>query len=262
MTTDSRIAMHSPSDADGAQLDPRLLALVADRTHTAVILADAEGRVRWVNAGFTGITGYVLADVLGRRPGGVLQGPSTDPATIAFMRARIGAGEGFRTEVLNYHKNGSTYWLDLEVQPVRDAAGSVTHFIAIEQDITEQKRAEQAPRGSEKRLAEAQRISHIGSWFWTPDTGRVWWSEETCRVFGVGPAAFSPSLNSYLGLVHPADRARVQAEIDRVLSGAEGYDHDARYVRPDGSVVWVHSRGVPHRAVALDRGYQPGHHRA
>jgi PAS domain S-box-containing protein len=247
MTPEPRAAVTpSPHPLD-AEPDPHLLALVANRTHHAVTITDARGHIRWVNAAFAHITGYTLAEVVGRRPGEVLQGPGTDPATVAFMSARIAAGEGFRTEVLNYHKSGAAYWLDLEVQPVRDAAGALTHFISVEQDITERRRTEQALRESEERLAEAQRIAHIGSWFWSPDAGRVWWSDESYRVFGVDPATFTPSRDAFMALIHPDDRDRVRAETDRVFAGANSYAHDARFVRPDGSVVWVHSRGVPNR---------------
>ena len=118
------------------------LALVASRTDNAVIISDVDGNIEWVNEGFIRITGYTLAEVVGRKPGAFLQGPETDPATVLDMCEKLRKGEGFQTEIVNYAKDGRKYWLAASVQPIHDAAGKLTNFIAIESDITERKRAE------------------------------------------------------------------------------------------------------------------------
>jgi PAS domain S-box-containing protein len=134
-----------------SETQSKKLALVASRTNNAVIIADSKGRVEWVNDAFTRITGYLPEDIIGRKPGELLQGPSTDPKTIADMRDAITAGLGFQKEILNYHKDGSTYWIDVEVQPIRDENGRLVQFIAVEQDISARKSAEEAARASEAR---------------------------------------------------------------------------------------------------------------
>src|SRR5207237_1013122 len=73
----------------------RRLALIAQRTDNAVILTDPQGRIEWVNDGFTRITEFGLEEVLGKTPGAVLQGPHTDPATVSHMRERLLQGQGF-----------------------------------------------------------------------------------------------------------------------------------------------------------------------
>lgn len=128
------------------------LAVVVERTDNAVIITDARGVTEWVNQGFERITGYTLAEAIGKRPGALLQGPDTDPSTIAFMNQNIRDGEGFKTEVLNYHKNGSTYWLTLNVQPVYDKQDQLIQFIAVESDITDRKTMEADLRASENRI--------------------------------------------------------------------------------------------------------------
>jgi len=125
------------------EAESRKLALVAARTDNAVILTDAEGRIQWVNDGFVRMTGWTLAEVQGRTPGSFLQGPETDPETVAFMSRQISAGLGFRVEVLNYHKNGGHYWVSLELQPMHDEDGKLTNFMAIESDVTQRRRDNQ-----------------------------------------------------------------------------------------------------------------------
>jgi PAS domain S-box-containing protein len=125
------------------EAEQRKLALIASRTDNAVVLTDADGNVVWVNPGFTRLTGYALEDVLGRKPGKMLQGPGTDPATVQHIRAQLKKGEGFSVEILNYSKAGRSYWLAVEVQPIRDEQGAITNFMAIESDITERRAAQQ-----------------------------------------------------------------------------------------------------------------------
>jgi len=140
-------------EAQGAQLraanerlraseaEARKLALIAARTDNAVVLTDAAGRIEWVNDGFTRITGWRLDEVLGRTPGSVLQGPGTDPATVRRIRERIARGEGFVEELLNYGRDGRSYWIAIEVQPIQGEDGRLTGFMAIERDVTSERAA-------------------------------------------------------------------------------------------------------------------------
>ena len=133
-------------------VEARKLALVAEKTDNAVIITDASGRIEWVNPGFIRITEYTPDEVVGRKPGQFLQGPGTDRETVARMRERIGRGEGFRGEILNYSKSGRLYWLAIDFQPIRNDRGRLTNFIAIESDLTERKQAEIALRLSHDEL--------------------------------------------------------------------------------------------------------------
>jgi diguanylate cyclase (GGDEF)-like protein/PAS domain S-box-containing protein len=139
--------------ADGETVDRELrdeadkarkLALIARRTDNAVILTDPTGQIEWVNEGFTRITGYSPEEVLGRTPGSFLQGPRTHPGAVEYMRDRLRRGERFQAEIVNYAKDGREYWISFEAQPIHDDQGRLVHFMAIEADITERKRAEEA----------------------------------------------------------------------------------------------------------------------
>jgi PAS domain S-box-containing protein len=140
--------------------ESRKLALVAARTDNAVVVTDAQGRIEWVNEAFARITDYTLAEVRGRKPGEFLQGPGTNLATVALIRSRLRAEEGVSTEILNHRKDGSTYWLSLEIQPMRDAQGKLTNFMAVERDITGQ-RAEEQRRMIQH--ASSQILARLGS---------------------------------------------------------------------------------------------------
>ena len=124
------------------EAEARKLALVASRTDNAVIMTDAEGRIEWVNDGFVSLTGWASEEVMGKTPGSFLQGPETSEVTVQMMRDKLRNGEGFRTEVLNYSKDGRKYWISVEVQPILDEAGVLTNYMAVESNVTERIQAE------------------------------------------------------------------------------------------------------------------------
>ncbi len=119
----------------------KLLSLVADETDNSVIITDAERRIEFVNGGFERMTGYTAAEVMGRKPGDFLQGPMTDPATVDRIRVALREGVPSYTEILNYHKDGTPYWVSLAINPVRNAAGQVERYISIQANVTETKQA-------------------------------------------------------------------------------------------------------------------------
>jgi len=136
----------------------RKLAMVVNLSSNIIMIATPEGRLEWVNSAFTAITHYTMEEALGRKPGQLLQGRATDPATVDYMSALIRQGLGFRdVEILNYNKAGQPFWLSLEVQPVLGNDHNVLHFIAVASDITTHKNFETALRFSESKFASAFR---------------------------------------------------------------------------------------------------------
>lgn len=106
-----------------------------------VIISAPDQRIISVNGAFMSITGYGEAEVLGQNCR-LLQGPLTDPRTVDALRQALQKQVGFSGEILNYRKDGSTFWNDLTVSPVRDQQGRLNHFIGVTRDITERKNAE------------------------------------------------------------------------------------------------------------------------
>ncbi len=103
--------------------------------------------------------------------------------------------------------------------------------------------AEVGLRRSERNLADAQRIAHIGSWEWDLATGEALRSEETHRIFGIEPGAFAGTTEEFLAFVHPDDRARVLAAEQAAIRDGVRYDVEFRIVRPDGNVRIAHEEG-------------------
>lgn len=126
---------------DGHELE-ELLKQVVDGASDIVIITEASPlnepgpRIVYVNESFTSLTGYSPEEVLGRSPR-LLQRPDLiDTSALGRVRAALDAREPIKEVVLNFAKDGTGYWLDMRIFPLRDAAGTITHFAAIERDVT------------------------------------------------------------------------------------------------------------------------------
>ncbi|MEN7550135.1 PAS domain S-box protein [Rapidithrix thailandica] len=115
------------------------LSLVADNTDTAVVITDHLGYVEYVNRGFTRISGFTLKEMLGKKPGNILQGPETCAETQKRISWKLKQGESIYEEILNYNKQGEKYWISLSINPVKDDHGTVVKYIAVQAEITETK---------------------------------------------------------------------------------------------------------------------------
>ncbi|MEO0761732.1 MAG: histidine kinase dimerization/phospho-acceptor domain-containing protein, partial [Pseudomonadota bacterium] len=134
----------------------REMASIVQQTNDAIVLTDAQGRVTWCNAAVEEISGYSLAEMIGRKPGEVLQGPDTDRATTRAIGRALRARRPHRCEILNYRKTGEPYWLDLNLVPLFDSAGLIRSFVAIERDVTEAKERE-------RQLADAREAAEAAT---------------------------------------------------------------------------------------------------
>jgi PAS domain S-box-containing protein len=128
----------------------RRLTRVVEQMPAAAIVTDAQGRIEWVNAGFTRITGYMHEEVHGQTPSAVKSG-LTPVAAYAELWDTVMAGREWRGELLNRRKSGELYWASVSIFPVRDEHGCVVNFVGIQEDISARKQTEEALRQSEEK---------------------------------------------------------------------------------------------------------------
>lgn len=139
----------------------KMLSLVAEKTDNAVIITNKYQEIEWVNAGYEKITGYKLDECKGCKPGHMLQGADTNPETIKAIKLALDNKENFSGVILNYHKSGFPYWLQLSITPILDENGEVERFIAIESDISERIEQENELKKINKQLDQfAYVVSH------------------------------------------------------------------------------------------------------
>jgi PAS domain S-box-containing protein len=117
-----------------------------------------------------------------------------------------------------------------------------SQLMAVNRELTsevlQRQRAEEALQRSEAYLAEAQRISHTGSFGWDVSSGQIFWSEETFRIFEYDPAN-KPTVEVILRRTHPEDRVFFQETLDQIARDRKAFDFEHRLLLPDGSVKYV-----------------------
>jgi sigma-B regulation protein RsbU (phosphoserine phosphatase) len=142
--------LHERALADQLALKDRALDVAAE----GITIADARLPDRpliYANEGFERLTGYAVADVLGRNCR-FLQGPASDPAAVAEIRAAVAGQRECLVEILNYRRDGTTFWNRLSITPVRNDLGEVTHYIGIQSDVSARRQAEQGLRRAKEAL--------------------------------------------------------------------------------------------------------------
>jgi PAS domain S-box-containing protein len=127
--------------------------------------------------------------------------------------------------------------------PVFDAQGTVVGLGGVSTDITQRKATEQALVEQRTLLSESQSLAGVGCWEWEPGTGRLAWSEEMFRIYGLSRADFEPTFDAYLAQVHPEDRQMSATVAARALAEGRGFVHEERVLRPDGSERMVRTHG-------------------
>ncbi|MDI1338881.1 PAS domain S-box protein [Polaromonas sp.] len=155
----------------------QLLETAIARLNDIVLITEADPldepgpRIVFVNNAFERRTGYSREEALGRSPR-FLQGPATQRAELDRIGAALRKGESVRAELINYKKGGEEIWLDLDMVPIADPHGRVTHIVAVERDITRRKLAEQAMVDSEQRYAALFKAAPVPMWIVDAETAR------------------------------------------------------------------------------------------
>jgi len=256
-----------------------LLEFLAKNETTLVVITDALGKIVWANRGFELATGYGLDEVLGRKPGDFLQGDKTNQETIDQMRYAFSDRKPFKVDILNYSKDGSEYWINIDASPIFDENGEFVSFIAIQHKISETKKFElelaesleklkwqnfeladaiiTAERESEIRetfekenyktqeiLLETQKVAKIGSWEVDLIANTVYWSEVTREIHEVS-ADFVPNIAEGINFYHPDYRDLITKRVESALFEGHSFDDKMIFITQKGNEIWVRAIGYP-----------------
>ena len=254
-------ALHDITTIKLAEEELIKLSLVASYTDNLVVITDREGRTEWVNQSFIRRTGYTLADVAGRKPGELLQGPATDPETVKRIHRLLEEGSSFEAEILNYSRAGEPYWVLMHISPIRAGDGRIQRFVAIQTDITERKRTEDRMRQMEQEqawqaalfrtsldtLSECVVVSDL--------SGKpYYWNRSALELYGYGTTERAremlPQFDELFELVLPGGEVVPHEEwpLARAIRGERIRDWECtlRHRREKWERLFVHSATLAH----------------
>jgi PAS domain S-box-containing protein len=234
----------SRDEAAALAAELETMALVARHTTNAVIVTDAERRVRWVNQGFTRISGYTSQDILGRSPGGLLQSDRTDPSVVAALREALNAGRSFQGELINRNRAGQDYWIDIHITPLRGEDGALSGFVAIESDISDRKAAEATLAQERNWLSHSLAGADAGEGDFNVRTLEIRWSARYAAILGYSVEEIVP-LAPHWGspLHHPDDSREAAQALHAYLKGeTQHLVAEYRLRHRDGRWVWIQTR--------------------
>ena len=216
----------------------RLQTSALDAAANGIAITKPNGKILWVNHAFTKLTGYSAEEAVGQNPR-VLKSGQHPPEFYTDLWVTINAGNIWHGELVNRRKDGSHYHEEMTITPVSDEHGKIQNFIAIKQDITQRKQAEQSLRESEQQFRAMFELASIGVGQADPHTGQ--WlrvNQKMCAITGY--SADELIKMRVPEITHPEDRQRDWDAFQRVVRGeAPDYRLEKRYVRKDGSLVWV-----------------------
>jgi len=216
----------------------QLVARFVDAAPDGVILTDGAQTIVQVNAGAAAILGEDRAALVGRSLDALI--PPRDRADHNAEIARFARAphrsQWMREngEVTGLRRDGTEFPMRASLVKVDDTGAE--GFAVFLRDLSPWKAQQEELRESDRCLRQAQRIAHLGHWYWHVASGRFSWSDQMYRILGHEPHATRPTYAVLLAQVHADDRDRVRDVLDDALAGRRGFDLAHRIVRTDGEV--------------------------
>jgi len=242
---------YSPMASAEQQPDSLNIQLLVDSIPALIHTGRPDGYLDYFNKRWLEYYGVTLDKVAGWNWTAYVHPDDVD-GIVAKWRACLATGEIFEYETRVRRADGEYRWMFHCKVPLRDGGGNIVKWYGSSLDIDERKTAEEAVRRSKAYLAEAQRLSHTGSFGWKVPSGEIFWSDETFRIFGYDRSV-EPTMDSVVQRVHPKDRADVKEVISRAFAGALEFEHAYRLLLPDGRVKHVHAIAHATRNASGDR---------
>ena len=213
-----------------------------ERSPDAVFITDTEGNIVYVNPAFEKIYGYKKEEALGKTPriikSGLIHAEQYKQFWDTLIAKQIVAGE-----IVNKRKDGKLVPIEGSNNPILDAKGNITGFLAIHHDITLRKKAEDEIKLANERMEEAGTIAKFGRWDWDISTGALNWSNQVYALYGLDPKKDKPTYKTVVNKLIPEFRKEFLNAIDDALNNDKHFELESGIIRPDGTKRYTHTVG-------------------
>ena len=252
-----RLPLESAEDTDTAETQTQLGQVLDAATQVSICATDMNGVITLFNSGAEQMLGYQATEMVGLRTPEIMHLASEverrgEELSREFGREVRGfevfvayakAGKFERREWTYVRKDGQRLTVNLVVTAVRNAAGEITGFLGVAEDITERKRSEEALRKSEERFDLAVAGSNDGIWDWDVRTNEVYYAPRFKELLGFCDDEFDNTFEAFETALHPEDRQGTLVFIQRHLKDREPYDVEYRLLTKSSEYRWFRARG-------------------
>ncbi|MFZ0390481.1 MAG: PAS domain S-box protein [Calditrichia bacterium] len=213
-----------------AEEELRKLVMAVEQNPVAVMIADAEGRIQYVNPKYCETSGYSSEEVLGKKPG-ILKSGTTPGEVYDSLWRTIRSGQIWNGELLNKKKSGELYWEDISIAPVVEPGGKITHFVEVKEDITDRKQLEE----ERQRLAAIVDSTLDGIVGKTLEGVITSWNYGAERIYGY---TAEEAVGKHITLIFPPDRISEHEYIlNSILTGKKLEQFETVRICKDGRIV-------------------------
>ncbi len=216
---------------------------IFEQANLGIGLVTLEGNFFQVNPGLCNLLGYTEAE-LKKLTYQQITHPDDLELNLAYTQKMLtGELTSYSVEERYVRKDGQIKWVNLRLSSILDEQGNLQYFLGIITDISDRKQADDARQESEERLRLALESAQMGYWDWNLTTNEVIWSASLEQLMGLAPGTFDQWFATVAAMMHPDDRPRVFAAINRSVETGEPYDIEFRFIKPDGTIRWAAGRG-------------------
>src|SRR5246127_1271447 len=220
--------------------DIQLFRDVFNASPIGIAVETLEGQPLFVNPAFCSMLGFSEEELSNKHCVDFSPPEDAQKDWALFQQLKAGSIDHYQLEKRYFRRDGSLVWGRLSISLLNSRPSSVV--VAMVEEITDKKTAEEAVRASEERLRLAQQIAHVGSFEWNIQTGVNTWTSELEAMYGLQPSTFAGTQTAFENLVHPDDRAGVIKLADAAMKSGQPTQGEWRVVWADGSVHWIAGR--------------------
>jgi PAS domain S-box-containing protein len=225
-----------------AEDELRTLSRAVEQSPASIVITDRLGNIEYVSPRFEQVTGYASAEVVGKNPR-ILKSGVTPAETYVEMWRAISEGGEWRGELCNRRKNGELFWEYAAISGLKDADGRVAHYVAVKEDISDRRRAEDALRESEARLREVLENSLAASYKRNLITNSYeYFSPVFAKISGYTPDEMAKlPLETVIALMPPEDTVETRRVMAEAMAGpaGEAYEVEYRFRHKNGAYRWL-----------------------
>lgn len=224
-----------------------IFSVALEQSANVVVITDPQGNIQYVNKAFTLTTGYLPGEVLGKNPR-ILKSGFQPADFYETLWRTISNGQQWQGEFRNKNKNGEVYWENATITPVKNKDGRIIRYIAIKENITGRKMAEDALKQSEEKYRSL--IANIPGVIYRCAFDKDWTMHYISNAIedltGYKPEEYiNNNVRSFVSIIHPDDRERVNDTIAIGIESFQQYSIEYRIITSKNSVRWVSETGRP-----------------